>query len=81
MRQLHVGVLDIVETPTSGIFPRVMNGNFASIMPQVVGAWCELRQDFRMFRADRIVAATECGRYPERRAVLLQRLHQSLARS
>lgn len=48
---------------------------------RVVGAWCELRQDFRMFRADRIVSAAECGRYRERRAVLLKRLHAALARS
>ncbi|HTT67829.1 MAG TPA: hypothetical protein VMF70_07370 [Gemmatimonadales bacterium] len=41
MRQLHIGILDVVDTPTHGIFPRVMNGNLASIMPQVVGAWCE----------------------------------------
>ena len=41
MRQLHIGVLDIVETPTRALFSRVMNGNLASIMPQVVAAWCE----------------------------------------
>jgi predicted DNA-binding transcriptional regulator YafY len=48
---------------------------------RVVGAWCELRQDFRMFRADRIAFAVECGRYRERRAVLLKRFHASLAHS
>jgi len=41
MRRLHIGVLDIVDTPTSGVFARVMNGNLASIMPQVIAAWCE----------------------------------------
>jgi len=41
MRQLHIGILDIVETPTRAVFSRVMNGNLASIMPQVVAAWCE----------------------------------------
>ena len=39
----------------------------------MVAAWCELRQDFRHFRIDRIakIAATD-ERYPKRRAVLLK---------
>ncbi len=37
-----------------------------------IGAWCELRQDFRNFRADRIVAARAGMRYPKRRAVLFK---------
>jgi predicted DNA-binding transcriptional regulator YafY len=33
--------------------------------------WCELRRDFRSFRADRVKRATFLdGRYPERPAVL-----------
>jgi hypothetical protein len=40
MRQLHVGILDIIETPTRALWSRVMNANFAAIMPQVVAAWC-----------------------------------------
>lgn len=40
---------------------------------QVVVAWCELRQDFRHFRPDRIVAlAVGDIRYPRRRAALLR---------
>ncbi|MBP0656706.1 WYL domain-containing protein, partial [Mycobacterium tuberculosis] len=36
-------------------------------------AWCELRQDFRHFRTDRIIAATVTDdRYPRRRQVLLK---------
>src|ERR1700733_2145638 len=31
---------------------------------RVLGAWCELRQDFRTFRTDRITAAAPAGRYP-----------------
>ena len=27
-------------------------------------AWCELREDFRMFRVDRMTKITEAGRYP-----------------
>jgi predicted DNA-binding transcriptional regulator YafY len=40
---------------------------------RVVVAWCELRQDFRHFRTDRIVtlAMTE-KRYPRRRQVMLK---------
>jgi predicted DNA-binding transcriptional regulator YafY len=39
---------------------------------QVLAAWCELRQDFRHFRIDRIAAlAVDEARYPRRRAALL----------
>jgi predicted DNA-binding transcriptional regulator YafY len=39
----------------------------------VVAAWCELRQDYRGFRADRILelAATET-RYPRRRVAMVK---------
>lgn len=41
MRKLRIGVLDIVSRgPTRAWFPRIMNANMASIMPQVIGAWC-----------------------------------------
>src|SRR5258706_4001294 len=41
-RKLHVGIVDLVtKGPTRALFARVMNANFASIMPQVVGVWCE----------------------------------------
>jgi predicted DNA-binding transcriptional regulator YafY len=40
---------------------------------QVVVAWCELRQDLRHFRTDRIGALHDTGlRYPRRRQALLQ---------
>ncbi|CAN7549182.1 YafY family transcriptional regulator [Phyllobacterium sp. LjRoot231] len=40
---------------------------------RVVVAWCELRQDFRHFRADRISALQPTDtRYPRRRQVLLK---------
>ncbi len=39
---------------------------------RVLAAWCELRQDFRMFRTDRILSAVEGERYPTRRGALLQ---------
>ncbi|WP_377296166.1 helix-turn-helix transcriptional regulator [Rhizobium sp. SGZ-381] len=40
---------------------------------RVMIAWCEKRQDFRHFRADRIVSLEETGqRYPRRKTVLLK---------
>jgi len=42
MRKLRVGVIDLVTRgPTRALYARVMNANLASIMPQVVGVWCE----------------------------------------
>lgn len=40
---------------------------------RIVAAWCELRQDYRHFRIDRIADLTETDtRYPKRRAVMLK---------
>lgn len=40
---------------------------------RLIAAWCELRQDFRHFRADRVHALTDTGeRYPEGRPRLLR---------
>src|SRR6185436_11379876 len=42
MRRLRVSILDLVtKGPTTSLWGRVMEPNFASIMPQVVGVWCE----------------------------------------
>ncbi|MCK6558225.1 radical SAM protein [candidate division KSB1 bacterium] len=42
MRKLRIGVIDLVtKAPTRALFARVMNANFASIMPQVLSLWCE----------------------------------------
>ena len=41
-RRLRVGIIDLVsKKPNKKLFASIMNANFASIMPQVVGAWCE----------------------------------------
>ena len=45
---------------------------------RVVAGWCELRQDFRTFRTDRILTAAELDRYPGRRSELLRRLRAHL---
>jgi predicted DNA-binding transcriptional regulator YafY len=40
---------------------------------RVLAAWCELRQDIRHFRTDRILRLTETGkRYPTRRRALMK---------
>ncbi|HSB08568.1 MAG TPA: radical SAM protein [Blastocatellia bacterium] len=42
MRKLRIGIIDLVSKgPTRALFARVMNANFASIMPQVIAVWCE----------------------------------------
>ncbi|MGH7538839.1 MAG: B12-binding domain-containing radical SAM protein [Gemmatimonadales bacterium] len=42
MRRLRIGIIDLVTRgPTRALYARVMNANLASIMPQVVGVWCE----------------------------------------
>jgi len=45
---------------------------------RVLGAWCELRLDFRTFRTDRILSAREGERFPGRRADLLRRFRAHL---
>jgi hypothetical protein len=41
-RKLRIGIVDLVtKGPTRALFARVMNANLASIMPQVIGVWCE----------------------------------------
>jgi hypothetical protein len=42
IRRLRIGILDIVaRAPTRALYARVMHANLASIMPQVIGVWCE----------------------------------------
>ncbi len=49
---------------------------------RVLSAWCELRNDFRNFRADRIVAAEMLdARYPQRRQALLEAWQQRVKES
>lgn len=45
---------------------------------RVLMAWCELRQDFRTFRTDRIAAVLTLDRYPSQRAELVRRLRKHL---
>jgi hypothetical protein len=42
LRKLRIGIIDLVaKAPTKALYARVMNANLASIMPQVLGVWCE----------------------------------------
>jgi hypothetical protein len=42
MRRLRIGILDLVtKSPNPSLYGRLMNPNLASIMPQVIGVWCE----------------------------------------
>jgi hypothetical protein len=42
VRRLRVGIIDLVtKGPTRALYARVMHANLASIMPQVIGVWCE----------------------------------------
>ena len=46
---------------------------------RVVAAWCELRQDFRHFRADRVRSVTPLAeRYPTSRTHLIERWSQQM---
>jgi hypothetical protein len=41
-KKLRIGIIDLVaQGPTRALFARLMYANLASIMPQVVAAWCE----------------------------------------
>ena len=42
IRRLNIGIIDLItKGPTRALFARIMHANFASIMPQVLGVWCE----------------------------------------
>src|ERR1019366_3704560 len=42
MKRLRIGVIDIVSRgPTRALYARIMNASLASIMPQVIGVWCQ----------------------------------------
>jgi hypothetical protein len=42
MKKMKIGVIDLTaQGPTKALWARVMNANFASIMPQSVAVWCQ----------------------------------------
>lgn len=41
-RKLKIGIINLVsKNPNKNLRARIMNANFASIIPQVIGVWCE----------------------------------------
>jgi predicted DNA-binding transcriptional regulator YafY len=63
------------EESTRTIWPLLI-GFFDRVL--VVAAWCELRQDYRAFRVDRIRSLQALDeRYPRRRAVMVKEWRQS----
>lgn len=70
-QKLRIAYRDEAGNATERVIWPFMIGFFEE--RKVVGAWCELRSDFRTFRVDRIATAAATGeRLPRRRAVLLK---------
>ncbi len=70
-RKLDITYRDLTERETRRLVWPVALGYFDRA--QVLVAWCELRQGFRHFRSDRIVALEATAtRYPQRRQALLK---------
>jgi predicted DNA-binding transcriptional regulator YafY len=69
--KLRIDYRDEAGRPSERVIWPFMIGFFEQ--HRVVGAWCELRQDFHHFRIDRIVAVAATGeRSPRRRYALLK---------
>ncbi len=71
--KLRMTYVDAASAPTTRIvWPFAMA--FFDPVTRTFAAWCELRNDFRHFRADRVTALEPTGEcYPERRHALLKR--------
>jgi predicted DNA-binding transcriptional regulator YafY len=70
-RKLVLGYTDPKGNQTRRTVWPIALGFFDSL--RVLAAWCELRQDFRHFRTDRITVVRETTqRYPRRRRALMK---------
>lgn len=70
-QKLDIGYRDLEGTPTLRTIWPIALTHFDRA--RVVVAWCELREDFRHFRADRIASITPLdARYPKRRTTLVR---------
>lgn len=76
-KKLQLTYQDLNEISSQRIIWPLALGFFDQV--RILIAWCELRQDFRHFRTDRIVelTLTEKG-YPERRQTLLKKWKMTL---
>jgi predicted DNA-binding transcriptional regulator YafY len=71
-RKLQIAYNDVDDNPTERTVWPVSMGYMDD--RRIVAAWCELRQDFRHFRTDRIVGLTvKAEQYPLAAAVLRRR--------
>ena len=71
-RKLAIGYVDETGAPSERVIRPFMVGYVATV--RVVMAWCELRQDFRIFRTDRLTAVAFLDQqYPERANALRRR--------
>lgn len=69
--KLNLVYSDVKEAHSQRIIWPIALGFFEQI--RIIIAWCELRQEFRHFRTDRIIQLTELDlRYPQRRQNLLK---------
>lgn len=74
--KLLITYLDVNENETQRTIWPFALGFFEKV--RIVMAWCELRQQFRHFRLDRIVKLTSLPeRYPQRRQLLLKQWRES----
>ncbi|CAM5765399.1 transcriptional regulator [Labrys miyagiensis] len=78
--KLRITYRDLAGQPSSRVVWPIALGFMEEV--RMLAAWCELRQDFRHFRTDRIATAEETGeRYPGYRSALVKawrsaRLHR-----
>ena len=71
-RKLSIIYTDVMENETERVIWPFALGFFDRV--RIVIAWCELRQEFRHFRTDRIIQLTVMeARYPTRRQGLLKK--------
>lgn len=71
-RKLAIRYVDATGASSERVIRPFMLGYVATA--RVVAAWCELRQEFRVFRTDRLAAITFLDeRYPERSVALRRR--------
>ncbi len=79
-RKLRMDYVDAAGGATSRtVWPFAMA--FYDPLTRMFAAWCELRGDFRHFRADRVRALEDTGEgYPERRHALIRRWRRHTGR-
>lgn len=75
-RKLTIAYRDNAGQPSERVVWPFLIGYFERV--QVLAAWCELREDFRGFRVDRISRAEVTGEpYPRKRAALVREWRKS----